>query len=118
MTEKSQYKIYIDTSDRTESYLALQRFEGENKETVAEKKGQLDVVSSIKELLKENGLTLDEVEVVEANPGPGSFTGLRIGLAVSNILNWVLGKKKTAQMTQPFYGKEPNITPPKKFKLQ
>jgi tRNA threonylcarbamoyladenosine biosynthesis protein TsaB len=117
MTEKSQYRIYIDTSDRAESRVVLYRMSAGVEEVLSEKKGQLDVVSTIQDLLKENDLSLDDVEIIESNPGPGSFTGLRIGAAVSNILNWVLGKKKIEHIEPPFYGKEPNITPPKKFKL-
>lgn len=97
--------------------MVLYKKSGADEKILSEKKGQLDVVSTIQNLLKENNLSLDDVEIIEANPGPGSFTGLRIGAAVSNILNWVLGKKKTEHIEPLFYGKEPNITPPKKFKL-
>jgi tRNA threonylcarbamoyladenosine biosynthesis protein TsaB len=117
MTETSQYRIYIDTSDRAESCVVLYKTTGSEEKVLSEKKGRLDVVSTIQNLLKENDLSLDDVEIIGANPGPGSFTGLRIGAAVSNILNWVSGKKKSEHIEPPFYGKEPNITPPKKFKL-
>ena len=50
-----------------------------------------------------------DIDVIKANPGPGSFTGLKIGVTVANILNWALGKKKFSEMMLPEYGSEPNI---------
>lgn len=116
MTEKLKYKIYIDTSDRFNSSISL--FENSlDKNILLEKKeGQIDVISEISKILKRRKLNLNEVEI-ESNLGPGSFTGLRIGVTISNILNWVLGRKEAKDLEYPAYGSEPNITPPKKFKL-
>ena len=47
--------------------------------------------------LKEAGLTLQQIDAFKANAGPGSYTGIRIGLAVVNALNWAFGKKVTPQ---------------------
>ncbi len=51
-------------------------------------------LKSINELLKKHKLKLEDLEDVDYNPGPGSFTGLRVGAAVVNALNWALGRKK------------------------
>ena len=40
------------------------------------------------DLLKNGGYTLDEVDVVAVAAGPGSFTGLRIGVAAAKGLAW------------------------------
>jgi tRNA threonylcarbamoyladenosine biosynthesis protein TsaB len=40
-----------------------------------------------KELLDGQGKTLQDIEAVVAFQGPGSFTGLRIGLSVANALS-------------------------------
>ena len=40
----------------------------------------------VAELMKTAGLTFDRLERIGATVGPGSFTGLRIGLALSFIL--------------------------------
>jgi tRNA threonylcarbamoyladenosine biosynthesis protein TsaB len=49
------------------------------------------VMSLIIELLKRKGLDLDDLDRIEAAAGPGSFTGLRVGLAVANALGYALG---------------------------
>jgi len=117
MEEKSKYKIYIDSSDRNSTKLTLFRMEESGEVGILTKEGKIDIVSSVKEMINKSDLSINDVEIVTYNPGPGSFTGLRIGATVSNVLNWVLGKKETKDLDYPKYGAEPNITPPKKFKI-
>lgn len=90
--------------------------------------------AKIKDLLDSQGKDLDMIEGVVAFQGPGSFTGLRIGLAVANALAYGLGVPivgaqnpewiaqgiarimtgETDGQVVPFYGAEVHITPQKK----
>jgi len=44
----------------------------------------------LKELLKNETLDFKDLQGIVANEGPGSFTGLRIGLSVANALSYSL----------------------------
>ena len=48
---------------------------------------------SIDRLLKKHKLKIENIEDIDYNQGPGSFTGLRVGAAVVNTLNFALGHK-------------------------
>jgi tRNA threonylcarbamoyl adenosine modification protein YeaZ len=51
------------------------------------------LVPMIEKLLKKAGVKLSEVDVFAVGLGPGSFTGLRVGVATAKILGYVLKKK-------------------------
>ncbi|MCM8796575.1 MAG: tRNA (adenosine(37)-N6)-threonylcarbamoyltransferase complex dimerization subunit type 1 TsaB [Candidatus Omnitrophica bacterium] len=46
----------------------------------------------LKRVLKVAGLELDEIDYLACGLGPGSFTGMRIGLATVKALSWSQGK--------------------------
>lgn len=106
--EKYMYKIYIDTTTREQKTVTLTN----NDKEIDNKKGDIDIVTSIKEILKENKIKMSEIEEIISNPGPGSFTGIKIGVTVANVLNWITGKKNLNELTKPNYGKKPNIQKP------
>lgn len=45
----------------------------------------------VEDMLKNCGVSLDEVELVAVANGPGSFTGLRIGVSEAKGLSWAKG---------------------------
>ncbi len=51
------------------------------------------LVPMIKKLLKKSRIKLSEIDVLAVGLGPGSFTGLRVGIATAKVLGYVLKKK-------------------------
>ncbi|MCE5188268.1 MAG: tRNA (adenosine(37)-N6)-threonylcarbamoyltransferase complex dimerization subunit type 1 TsaB [Eubacteriales bacterium] len=45
------------------------------------------------ELLEENGVSIENVDLFAVDIGPGSFTGVRIGVSLVNALAFATGKK-------------------------
>ncbi|MBI3385342.1 tRNA (adenosine(37)-N6)-threonylcarbamoyltransferase complex dimerization subunit type 1 TsaB [Candidatus Gottesmanbacteria bacterium] len=97
--------LYIDTTDNQKVLVSIN---GEEKLTVKAKvtilKAQI-VLPLIEKLLKKNGIKLSEITEIKVNIGPGSFTGIRVGLSVANALAYALGIKVNAkdQETDAFY---------------
>ena len=69
--------------------------------TIALRRSSELLLKTIEEMLGETGATLRELHGVAALQGPGSFTGLRIGLATVLGLSQALGLRATAIPTLP-----------------
>ena len=48
------------------------------------------VLPMIEELLKKHKLELKDISEIKVNPGPGSFTGVRVGVTIANTLGFLL----------------------------
>lgn len=83
-------KLYIDTSNSEKIIVGLN---GELHETDSRKEKAQALLGFIVDLLEKRGKTIKDIDEIEINPGPGSFTGLRVGLAVANTLAAELGVK-------------------------
>jgi tRNA threonylcarbamoyladenosine biosynthesis protein TsaB len=88
----------------------------------------------IRDLLESQGKAWKDIEGIVAFQGPGSFTGLRIGLTVANALAYAQGipvvstlgegwipegvnrllSGENDKIAMPEYGAEANITKPRK----
>jgi len=112
--EKSQLKIYIDSSQRDMKKVSLLECVGDTEKKLDLVEGSIDIVGSIKDLLIRNNLELKDISEFVPMLGPGSFTGLKIGVTVANIFNWLLGRKSLKNLDLPEYGGEPNISEPKR----
>ena len=80
-------KLYIDTATHNKIVIGIndKRFEAITKE-----KSSQQLLPFIHETLMKNKFKLDDINEIEVNTGPGSFTGLRVGVAVANALGWAL----------------------------
>ena len=83
--------FYIDTTNNKEVTVSLTI---DSKEVIQKKpldtrKAQV-VLPMFESILKEHQLTLKDVTDIKVNPGPGSFTGIRVGLTIANTLGYLL----------------------------
>lgn len=82
--------LFLDTSDSQKIRVGVD-IDGKKVEKVTERETNAQrVLPMIEELLKSQKLKLSDVTEIEVNPGPGSFTGLRVGLAVAQTLGKLL----------------------------
>ncbi|MBI2036478.1 hypothetical protein HYT17_02520 [Candidatus Microgenomates bacterium] len=84
--------LLIDTADNEEIKVGLRinRKEYWLKRVIDYRKAQV-VLPMIDSMLKKHNLQPTEIEKIEVNQGPGSFTGIRVGLSVANALRFALG---------------------------
>jgi tRNA threonylcarbamoyladenosine biosynthesis protein TsaB len=91
-TIPSMKTLFIDTTSNTEITVGL--FMGDKKYFVKKplerQKAQV-VLPMIESLLVEHNVTLRDLTAIEVQPGPGSFTGVRVGVSVANTLAFALG---------------------------
>ena len=73
--------LAIDTTTKTASCTIYKNNEYHTKEITNEITHSEKLLPIIHETLKENDLTLDDIDMFATINGPGSFTGIRIGLA-------------------------------------
>jgi len=81
-------KLLIDTSDREKIVVGI---DGERFETEAMKDKSQKLLKFIDEVLAKKNTKFEDVSEIKVNVGPGSFTGLRVGVSVANAMGWVLG---------------------------
>lgn len=100
--------IIIDTSSNQEIKVGL-RTQGKEitiKHKIGSKKAQV-VLPLIDKLLKKNKIKTTDINEIEVTTGPGSFTGLRVGVSIANALAYALkipiNKKTVGQFEFPRY---------------
>ena len=124
-------------TDQSRAELALLSKSGQ---TIAQLRWEADrelsrqLLSRINQLLKQHQTGLDMLTGIIVFKGPGSFTGLRIGISVANALayalkipivgtngqQWLsqgarkLSDAKSGKWVEPDYGAAPRITRPRK----
>jgi tRNA threonylcarbamoyl adenosine modification protein YeaZ len=102
-------QLYLDTTKPMQVIVRL----GESVlEKNYDKPQEQNILSAIDEALKNNNLSLKDLEAIEVNPGPGSFTGTRVGVAIANSLAFALGIPINNQNPpiKVIYSEDPHIT--------
>ncbi len=65
------------------------------------------VLRLIDELLKKHNLKLKDIEAIQINPGPGSFTGIRVGFTIANTLAFLfkipINGRPVGELVEPIY---------------
>lgn len=90
------------------------------------------LLNKIEELCKQSKIVYTDISKIAVYQGPGSFTGLRIGISVANSLSYGLDillvsargeewldaclgdAEEQLKFVTPYYGSEPTITAQKK----
>lgn len=102
--------INIDTSDNKKITVELKVDKSRNKlsseSVILKSEAALPLIDK---LLKNKNLKIEEIEQVRVNTGPGSYTGLRVGVAIANTLGFVLkasvNERKVGELVTPVYNK-------------
>ncbi len=83
--------LSIDTSSREVISVAVE-IDGKRFEMVsgAQETNAQMVLPMLEELLREHGLTVLDIDRINVHTGPGSYTGLRVGMSIANTLSQLL----------------------------
>ena len=80
-------KLYIDSTNNLRTIIRLD--DAEFIREYATPRDQ-DTLAFIVEILDQQGVSFSKLTRIEVNPGPGSFTGSRMGVTVGNALAFAL----------------------------
>ena len=99
--------LEIDTSSQSEVSVSL--IVDNKRKTIKGKfvKGSQTVLNYIERILKENKTRVEDLSEINVNIGPGSYTGLKVGVSIANALGFALkipvNGKKIGQIAEPVY---------------
>jgi len=99
--------IEIDSTTRAQKQVTLK----EGPKVVASKITRGSILMTLRDLLVEQNIKLEQIEKVITISEGDSMTGLRVGAALANALNFASGKLKNLEELQfPKYKSPPKIT--------
>lgn len=80
--------LFIDTSDNKK---AIVKLDGEKLEVKSGLGSAQNVLPAIEKILKKKKVEISDLTEIKVNTGPGSFTGLKVGVTIANTLGYLLG---------------------------
>ena len=100
--------LFIDTTNNKEMAVGL-KIDGKEiveRQALDTRKAQV-VLPMLEMMLKQQNLKLKDLTAIEVNPGPGSFTGIRVGLSIANTLGFLfqipVNGKKVGEPAEAVY---------------
>ncbi len=103
-----KHVLFIDTSSNERIIVSLES-NGKKDEVVQEidrRKSQA-LLGLIDALLKKHNVGMKDVTGIEVHTGPGSFTGLRVGVSIANtigaVLNIPINENPPGVLVEPTY---------------
>ena len=93
-------KLIIDTTNNKSTSIRLQtstKIDEIIEDSLPKSQSTLKIIDKI---LKKNNLKPTDIEEIEVNTGPGSFTGTRVGVAIANALGFGLDIKVNGSKTK------------------
>ncbi|MBI4091991.1 MAG: tRNA (adenosine(37)-N6)-threonylcarbamoyltransferase complex dimerization subunit type 1 TsaB, partial [Candidatus Levybacteria bacterium] len=100
--------LYVDTRDNSRIIVRLKK-NGEKFEevSVANKKKAQVTLPLIEKILKKASLEIGDIDQINVEKGPGSFTGIRVGISIANALSFAgsikVNGKKLGEIELPQY---------------
>ena len=100
--------LIIDTADNRKNIIGLRINNREYFQTknVVLNKTQI-ILPMIDKILKKHDVKMKNLSAIEVNVGPGSYTGLRVGLTIANAMSFDLkipiNGKKCGEIILPIY---------------
>lgn len=100
--------LHIDTRDNQKNIVFLSKDSKRYTKTSEKENIRAEItLQLIEEVLHQAKISLDEVDEIEVELGPGSFTGLRVGASIANALSFALkrpiNKEPVGSSMMPFY---------------
>lgn len=99
-------RLIIDTIEPSKTTIKLQLDTGIYKITEDNTPKSQRTLVLIDKILKRNKINPTDIDEIEVNTGPGSFTGTRVGVAIANALGFGLDIKvngKKSKIVEPKY---------------
>lgn len=105
--------LYLDSTNNLKTIIKIN--DQEYTREVTSPRDQ-DVFGFLMQTLSDQNFDLSQITTIAVNPGPGTFTGTRIGVSIANALGFALNLPVNGSHdpVEPVYSSPPSITTPSK----